>query len=85
MQEPEYRPHILAPVEVYGVDDFQPGQMTIKGRIKTVPLKQWFVGRELRKRIAATFKARHIQMPVAHMNVSIDRLEDVVKEVGGRR
>jgi small conductance mechanosensitive channel len=37
--------------------------MVMKGRIKTVPLKQWFVGRELRKRIARTFRERGIRMP----------------------
>jgi hypothetical protein len=31
-------------------------------RIKTAPLKQWFVGRELRKRINRELEARGIQM-----------------------
>ena len=73
LEDPAFKPHILAPLEVYGVDDFQPGQMMIKGRIKTVPLKQWAVGRELRKRIAATFKKRGIQLPVPRMAVTIDK------------
>jgi small conductance mechanosensitive channel len=72
LEDPAFKPHILAPIEVYGVDDFQPGQIVIKGRIKTVPLKQWTVGRELRKRIAATFKAQGIQLPVSRMNVTVD-------------
>ena len=72
LEDPVYKPHILAPMEVYGVDDFQPGQMIIKGRIKTVPLKQWTVGRELRKRIAATFKARGIELPVPRMHVTVE-------------
>ncbi len=84
LQDPNFQPHILAPLEVYGVDDFQPGQIVIKGRIKTVPLKQWMVGRELRKRIAATFKQRGIQLPVAHMNVNVADLDAVLgRERGG--
>jgi len=39
-----------------------------------VPLKQWTVGRELRKRIAATFRARGIELPVPHMNVTIENI-----------
>src|SRR5688572_25881753 len=41
MDDPAMRQHILEPLEVYGVDDFQPGQLVMKGRIKTIPLKQW--------------------------------------------
>ena len=37
-------PSILAPVEIFGVDAFTETQMTIKFRIKTLPLKQWDVG-----------------------------------------
>jgi small-conductance mechanosensitive channel len=76
--DPMFRPHILAPLEVYGVDDFQPGQIILKARIKTVPLKQWTVGRELRKRIAATFKERGIELPVTQINVRIEKLEEML-------
>ena len=41
MTDPEFRPHILAPLEVYGIDAFEPTQLVLKARIKTVPLKQW--------------------------------------------
>jgi len=66
-EAPDFKPHILEPLEVYGVDAFEPGQMVLKARIKTVPLKQWSVGRELRKRIARTFAERGIEIaaPVA--------------------
>ena len=79
MDDPALRQHILEPLEVYGVDDFQPGQIVMKGRIKTIPLKQWTVGRELRKRLAAAFKQHNIQLPVAHMNVTVDRIEDLLQ------
>ena len=64
MQDPEYKPHILEPLEVLGVDAWESGTLTVKARVKTVPLKQWFVGRELRKRIARLFVARGIQVPL---------------------
>ena len=43
--------------------------MTIKVRIKTVPLKQWEVGRELRRRIKKAFDAKRIEIPFPHMSV----------------
>jgi moderate conductance mechanosensitive channel len=72
MAEPEFRQHILEPLEVYGVDSFDAGQMHVKGRIKTVPQKQWVVGRELRKRIARIFRERGIEIPVAQMHLKVD-------------
>lgn len=73
MEDENFRPHILEPVDVYGVDAFEPGQLVIKSRIKTVPLKQWHVGRELRKRIARLFAERGIRMPVPQMTLRMER------------
>jgi len=73
MNESGFKPYILAPLEVFGVDAFEPGQLVIKARIKTVPLKQWVVGRELRKRIARIFGDRGIHMPTTRMVVDLRR------------
>jgi len=73
MHEPEFKPYILAPLEIFGVDAFEPGQLVIKARIKTVPLKQWLVGRELRRRIARVFTERGIRMPTQRMVVDLRR------------
>ena len=73
MREAEYKPYILAPLEIFGVDAFEAGQLVIKARIKTVPLKQWLVGRELRKRIARVFNQRGIRMPTPRMVVDLRR------------
>jgi moderate conductance mechanosensitive channel len=71
VEDPQYKPHILEPIEVYGVDGWEPGTLIVKARIKTVPLKQWLVGRELRKRIAKVFTERAIPVPVPQMNVVV--------------
>jgi small conductance mechanosensitive channel len=65
----EYRTSVLEPLEVLGVDDFAESQVTIKIRIKTVPLKQWDVGRELRRRIKKAFDAKRIEIPFPHLSV----------------
>lgn len=44
-------PFILDDLEVLGVDAFTDTAVNVKARIKTVPLKQWVVGRELRRRL----------------------------------
>jgi small conductance mechanosensitive channel len=73
--DPEFKPHILERTEVFGVDAFEPGQIVIKGRIKTVPLKQWVVGRELRKQIARVFRERDIRIPVPQMTLRLSPAE----------
>ncbi len=69
MRDKTFQPHILAPLEVLGVDAFEDSQVTIKIRIKTVPIKQWRVGRELRRRIKKTFDAKGIEIPFPHRSV----------------
>ena len=73
MQDPDLSPYVLQPLEVLGVDAFEPGQLVIKARIKTLPLKQWVVGRALRKHIARVFSERDIKMPTPQMTVRLDR------------
>jgi small conductance mechanosensitive channel len=75
MDDAEFRSHILAPLEVYGVDSFEHGQLVIKARIKTVPQKQWLVGRELRRRIVQVFTERGIQMAAPFMTLHMERSE----------
>jgi small conductance mechanosensitive channel len=67
--DPDYRTSVLEPLEVLGVDAFEDSQIVIKTRIKTVPLKQWEVGRELRRRIKKAFDARSIEIPFPHLSV----------------
>lgn len=67
--DPRCRPSVLEPLEVLGVDGFEASQVTVKIRIKTLPLKQWEVGRELRRRIKKTFDARGIELPFPHLSV----------------
>ena len=62
----------LAPLEVMGVDDFAESAVVIKLRIKTVPVDQWAVGRELRRRIKNRFDAEGIEIPYPHVSVQID-------------
>jgi small-conductance mechanosensitive channel len=71
--EDRYNPFVLAPLEVIGVDSFDEQGFRLKLRIKTAPLKQWDVGRELRRRILHAFQQRGIRMwsPTRTESISI--------------
>jgi small-conductance mechanosensitive channel len=64
-QDAPYKDLILEPLEVLGVDAFRPTEVTLRFRIKTLPMKQWDVARELRRRIKRSFDAKGIRMPHA--------------------
>jgi small conductance mechanosensitive channel len=69
MQEEAYRPLILEPLEVLGVDKFADSAVIIKARIKTMPIKQWLVGREMNRRIKKKFDQLGIEIPFPHMSL----------------
>ncbi len=68
-QDPEYRDDILDDIEVLGLDRFGDSAVVIKARFKTLPIKQWRVGREYNRRLKAAFDARDIEIPFPHMTV----------------
>lgn len=55
---------ILDPVEILGVDNLGPTSTTIRIRLKTVPLRQWEVARELRKRLRKEVGFEGIDIPI---------------------
>ena len=55
--------------EIFGVDGLGDSAVTIKGRIKTIPLKQWAVGREFLRRVKLEFDARDIEIPYPHQTL----------------
>jgi small-conductance mechanosensitive channel len=62
LQEEAYKPFMLEPLEVIGVDSFEQNGVRLKVRLKTAPQKQWFIGREFRRRIVKALQARGIDM-----------------------
>ena len=57
---------ILEPIEIMGVDAFGESEVVIKARIKTLPIEQWAVGREYRRRLKQAFDREHIEIPFPH-------------------
>jgi small conductance mechanosensitive channel len=64
--EEPYKSSLLGPLQILGVEKFGESQLIIRMMIKTVPLKQWEVGRELRRRIKNRFDEKGIQIPLPH-------------------
>ncbi len=64
--EEPWKGAILEPLQILGVEQFGESQLVIRVIVKTVPLKQWEVGRELRRRIKNRFDEKGIQIPFPH-------------------
>jgi small conductance mechanosensitive channel len=68
-RDPVFAADILEPLEMLGVDQFADSAVIIKCRIKTLPIKQWNVGREMNRRIKKAFDARGIEIPFPHRTI----------------
>lgn len=60
---------ILEPLEVLGVDRFADSAVIIRARIKTKPVQQWMVGREMNRRIKKRFDELGIEIPFPHTSL----------------
>ena len=67
--DPDFKDHIIEPLEVFGVDKFADSAVIIKARFKTKPIMQWSVGREYRRRLKKAFDERGIEIPFPHTTV----------------
>jgi small-conductance mechanosensitive channel len=59
----DYRSVIIEEPEVTGVEALAPDAITLRVLVKTAPLEQWAVARELRQRIKARFDHEGIEIP----------------------
>jgi moderate conductance mechanosensitive channel len=62
-----YRREMLGPVEVFGLDRFDPNWMVIKGQIKTRPLQQWPIVRAFNQHLKRRMDEEGIEIPVPQM------------------
>jgi len=64
-----WRPLLIEQVEVPGIESFTDSAVTIRITAKTLPLKQWDVARELRRRLKRRFDAENIEIPFPHQKL----------------
>jgi moderate conductance mechanosensitive channel len=65
-RDPEFGAMMLEPMEVIGVDRFEDSAVIIKVRLKTLPIRQWSVGREFNRRMKKAFDRNGIELPFPH-------------------
>lgn len=68
-EDPQWRPLILEDVQVPGIESFGEHGVTIRILVKTLPLKQWDVARELRRRLKHRFDHEKIEIPFPSQTV----------------
>ncbi len=64
-EDADFRGDILEEPEVWGVERWDPDAVVVRVVLKTAPLKQWAVAREMRERIKDRFDAEGVEIPFA--------------------
>lgn len=72
-QDPDYADMVLEEPEVWGVEQLGPDGLVVRLVVKTVPLQQWVVARELRERIKAGFDAAGLEIPLPQRELWVRR------------
>ncbi len=87
-QEDAWKDVILQPLEMMGVDALADSGVVIKFRLRTVPMKQWSVAREMNRRIKGRFEQARIDMPYPTRTIQLasspalrDEIRAAVREV----
>jgi small conductance mechanosensitive channel len=68
-RDPEWAELVVEEPEVWGVEAMGPDAVLVRVAVKTQPLEQWKVARELRERIKAAFDERGIEIPFPQRTV----------------
>ena len=88
--EEPYQSAILAPLDMMGVDQLGDSNVILKARLKTFPMKQWMVGREMNRRIKKGFQEAGFQDTYPTRTVQLTHsigpqfraeLKEVIREV----
>ncbi len=79
--EPPYSAVILEPLTMLGVDALADAAVTIKFYIKTRPMQQWTIRRELLRRIKLRFDSLGIQAPFSR-RTDVNRCDEATPKLG---
>jgi moderate conductance mechanosensitive channel len=92
-QDEAWSPLLVEEVTVPGIESFGDSAVNIRIMTKTLPLKQWDVARELRRRLKNRFDAEGIEIPFPHRTFywgkdqmpPVDVPEREARDAGGGR
>ncbi|HSD59369.1 MAG TPA: mechanosensitive ion channel family protein [Burkholderiales bacterium] len=68
-RDPIFAAKILEDVEIAGVEKWADSAVTLRCRIKVLPLEQWNVRREYLRRLKHAFDERGIEIPYPHLTI----------------
>jgi moderate conductance mechanosensitive channel len=71
-RDPDWAPSIVEPLEIFGVERFSDTAVVIRARLKTVPMRQFAIGREFNRRMKKAFDANGIEMPAGSRTRYLD-------------
>jgi small-conductance mechanosensitive channel len=63
-EDEDYKNIIIEEPEVWGVEDLSPDAVVMRVTLKTAPMEQWQVAREMRARIKSRFDHEGIEIPM---------------------
>jgi moderate conductance mechanosensitive channel len=81
-QDDDLRGVIIEEPEVTGVESLGPDSVGVRVMVKTEPMEQWKVARELRSRIKSRFDHEGISIPVAQRVLWQDQQDHPLREQG---
>ena len=64
-EDEDFKGRVIEEPSVWGVQDITPDAVVVRVALKTAPLEQWAVAREMRQRIKARFDHEGIEIPFA--------------------
>jgi len=71
-----FGPRIIDDIEIVGVENWADSAVTLRCRIKVLPLEQWNVRREYLRRLKRAFDAAGIEIPYPHLTLYAGQAKD---------
>jgi moderate conductance mechanosensitive channel len=81
----QFAPYMLEPLEVVGVDRFEDSAVIVKVRLKTLPIRQWAIGREFNRRLKQAFDREGIEIPFPHRTIFFGNADGDAAKAGEKR
>lgn len=79
--DPDFGKLIIQEPEMLGIETFADSAMVVKVLIKTLPLKQWAVKRELLRRVKNRFDEVGIEIPIPYQKIYYEPAEDLISQL----
>jgi len=76
LAEPEIAESIIAPLEWFGITAFGDNAVVLRTRIKTIPGKQWAIGRAYNGHLKTVFDERNIEIPFPQQTIWLGEAKD---------